>query len=684
MNIVYAAQFRDSSGYAVAARGYLKALDAYLSEHPSAFKLKIYSSVVNHSDKLLQEEVRLIEKYEFENNSDIQKSIDEGYVFVWHMPPPMLTFADERFNPSPNCSPSLERLIQCSSKNVNLTVWETSSIPIEWQRDYEYYKPDMVIVPCEWNRQVFKECVPNLICEKVPHIVEPHTISTDENGYPKMQLKPINLPIGLTSKFVVLTMSQWTKRKGFDKLIQAFTAEFGNNEDALLVIKTYGGPEGDSETIGRHVKGLRNSLLVPGPVNTVASVNNILLIPGFVPTESIMWLHQQADIFALFSRGEGFGLPIAEAIMAKKPVIVPREGGHVDYLDAENTFFVDGRWDTCTYAMTPYGCDGDWFDCSIKSGREQLRKAYNLWKSDRGALTSKGMALHSHILEGKYSRYDVGSTFFEKIKTLQTSEAEPASISERRALLKKKINKAPTLKEKVALLKDSFKGETCYILSCGPSISDYTLKQYRDKLKDKLVLSVKQTYNKMPDLVDFHFFNCANIPSPKGYPILEHYQYGANEPIIIASSNYALNSRWSRFQKHDLFFKIPIRTEINNQFVCKTKNFDDYDLSVNIDRPCGPGIMYETVIFMAAHLGVKKIVAVGWDLSQTNPKKPNEYEHFYKEDQMFIKGDILPWEVAATCEASKELYEWLQNRGIELELASNKSSLYEKIPRVVL
>ena len=41
MNIVYAAQFRDSSGYAVAARGYLKALDAYLLEHPNAFNLKI-------------------------------------------------------------------------------------------------------------------------------------------------------------------------------------------------------------------------------------------------------------------------------------------------------------------------------------------------------------------------------------------------------------------------------------------------------------------------------------------------------------------------------------------------------------------------------------------------------------------------------------------------------------------
>ena len=86
-----------------------------------------------------------------------------------------------------------------------------------------------------------------------------------------------------------------------------------------------------------------------------------------------------------------------------------------------------------------------------------------------------------------------------------------------------------------------------------------------------------------------------------------------------------------------------------------TKRFDDFDLATNVDRPCGPGIMYETVIFMAAHLGVKKIIAVGWDLSQTNPKKPNEYEHFYKNEKMLIKGDILPWEVAATCEASKEL-----------------------------
>ena len=39
MNIVYCGQFRDSAGYGVAARGYLKSLDAYLSANPDLVPL---------------------------------------------------------------------------------------------------------------------------------------------------------------------------------------------------------------------------------------------------------------------------------------------------------------------------------------------------------------------------------------------------------------------------------------------------------------------------------------------------------------------------------------------------------------------------------------------------------------------------------------------------------------------
>ena len=72
MNIVYCGQFRDSAGYGVAARGYLKSLDAYLSENPDSFKLKLYSSVVKQSDKLTLEEIRLLEKYEFIDDEELE------------------------------------------------------------------------------------------------------------------------------------------------------------------------------------------------------------------------------------------------------------------------------------------------------------------------------------------------------------------------------------------------------------------------------------------------------------------------------------------------------------------------------------------------------------------------------------------------------------------------------------
>jgi hypothetical protein len=102
--------------------------------------------------------------------------------------------------------------------------------------------------------------------------------------------------------------------------------------------------------------------------------------------------------------------------------------------------------------------------------------------------------------------------------------------------------------------------------------------------------------------------------------------------------------------------------------------------------------MYETVIYTAAHLGVSKITALGWDLSRENPKDLQEsaavskdYPHFYEDStKMFNKGDVLPWEVKITCEASEGLNEWLKTKGVHLELASERSALSDNIPRVKL
>jgi glycosyltransferase involved in cell wall biosynthesis len=670
MNIVYCAQFRDSAGYGVAARGYLKALDAYLQKNPGLFNLKLYSSIVSQSSKLTSEELSLIEKYEFRDDEDIKEMINQDYTFIWHMPPPLMSFGDDRFHPSPNCSPAMARLLDNSQYNINLVAWEVDNVPPEWNLDYRYYKPDMLIVPSEWNAKVFSENT-SVQTKVVPHVIE--KLSEKDS--------PLRLPFDLDNKFVVLSISQWTKRKGFDRLLQSFITEFDDCDDAALIIKTNGSATHTPELIQKEIKAIRNSILLP--MNERPKNNNIVLIPGFLSNENISWLQKKSDVFALFSRGEGFGLPIAEALMHEKPVVVPSEGGHIDYINDEAAFFVDGNWDTCIFNIFPYDSESKWYETSISSGREQLRKAYNLWKSNKEALEIKGKKGKKHILDNKYDPYSVGETFFNTLSTLKKEEVQLSPVKEKTRSLKKKINKIDTLEGKLDLLENAYQGETCYILNCGPSLAENTSATLKEKLEDKLVFSVKQAKDYVPGISDFHFFNCANTPAPDNTFLPEHYRYENENPIVIASSNYDLGTRWSHFQKQDIFFKIPIRTEINNEFLCLTKQFENYTISNNLTRPCGPGIMYETVIYMAVHLGVKKIVVLGWDLSNKDPKKSKDYKHFYDEEQkMFNKGDILPWEVSITCKASEDLYKWLKSKNIELEICSSQSELYEQIPRV--
>ncbi|MAE20865.1 MAG: hypothetical protein CMK92_00375, partial [Pseudomonas sp.] len=250
---------------------------------------------------------------QFENDEDISEWVKEDYTFVWHMPPAMIFFSDEKFKPSPNCSPSIKKLLKLSKSNINLAVWETTKIPKEYVRVHEYHKPDAIITSSKWNLGAFGEYVD---CYVVPHLIEE----------PKNEIDAINLPYDLDKVFTIFSSSQWSKRKGFDVLLQAFVSEFGTNDDVRLVLKTYPGPEANAEAIQNEVKFYKDIIRIS------QKVNNIILISGFMPEEKINWLYDKCDVFALLTRGEGFSLPIAEAIMRKKPVIVSKEGGHIDYI----------------------------------------------------------------------------------------------------------------------------------------------------------------------------------------------------------------------------------------------------------------------------------------------------------------------------------------------------------------
>ena len=232
----------------------------------------------------------------------------------------------------------------------------------------------------------------------------------------------------------------------------------------------------------------------------------------------------------------------------------------------------------------------------------------------------------------------------------------------------------------MAFLQDfhnKYSGEHGVILTCGPSLNVYDEDTLKRKLNDKVVIAVKQAIYKYPDS-RFHMWNCCNLPVPTDGV---HYNYDemGTYPTVIASSNFHRGSKWSIKQDIDHFCKIPNPSRDGWEFVTKTLDFDRWTFENSPKkRPCGPGIMYETVLFWAVHLGFSKLTVMGWDLgSQAN------HEHFYRS-RVHNKGFILPWEIEVTRNAAVPLYYWMRDRGIKLQLDSPLSAIDEVIPRIEL
>ena len=61
--------------------------------------------------------------------------------------------------------------------------------------------------------------------------------------------------------------------------------------------------------------------------------------------------------------------------------------------------------------------------------------------------------------------------------------------------LKNKMLQYEDIPDRLKVLHNAYKGETCYIATVGPSLKDYDEDYLRDKLKDDLVITVKQAYN---------------------------------------------------------------------------------------------------------------------------------------------------------------------------------------------
>lgn len=245
--------------------------------------------------------------------------------------------------------------------------------------------------------------------------------------------------------------------------------------------------------------------------------------------------------------------------------------------------------------------------------------------------------------------------------------------------LKQKFSNLNSIEERLQLLKDKYKDETAYIITCGPSLSKHDINQLKLKLKDKLVICIKQAQNILENETDFHLLNTYN---------LSDYSWNSNSIVFWSLSKSYANEQLQRIidMKANIDLYIPMLNPPfidYSQTVQATNNFEDfYMMEKNTEVKFGIGMMYEMAIPLILLLGCKKVVSIGWDLG--DPKNSStEWNHFYKNNVNKITRPANG-EIAEKLKSTDKLYDWFISKDIDFKIISNESFVSSKFPRITL
>ena len=102
---------------------------------------------------------------------------------------------------------------------------------------------------------------------------------------------------------------------------------------------------------------------------------DVIVIKDDFNDSQIKSLYEQSDLLVAPSRGEGFGLPIAEAMLLGVPVITTNWGGQLDFCNSNNSWLIDYRF---VQSNSHFKLDFSyWAEPKIKDLSQALLEVYN-------------------------------------------------------------------------------------------------------------------------------------------------------------------------------------------------------------------------------------------------------------------------------------------------------------------
>ena len=158
---------------------------------------------------------------------------------------------------------------------------------------------------------------------------------------------PCSLDINIKESFAYLFVGHWIQgdlgedRKNVGLLIKAFYETFKNKSNKpALILKTsqVGSSYVDREEILKKIKIIKKT------VNSTNLPNIYLLHGEFTDVEmNEIYNHSKVKAMINLTKGEGFGRPLLEFTLSKKPLITTGWSGHLDFLNPEFTTLIGGN-----------------------------------------------------------------------------------------------------------------------------------------------------------------------------------------------------------------------------------------------------------------------------------------------------------------------------------------------------
>ncbi|QDU73736.1 D-inositol-3-phosphate glycosyltransferase [Bremerella volcania] len=202
---------------------------------------------------------------------------------------------------------------------IHVQPWEYGHLPKEWIEPLRD-RVDEIWVPSHYVRKVYERSgIPSEKIQVIPWGVNAKVFTPEA--------PPLILP---TNKgFHFLYVGGTIARKGFDRVLEAYLAEFGPEEDVGLVVKDIG-----SKTVYRH----HNYAQATIEAQSDPTKPEILYLDEPLTQGQLASLFAACDCLVAPYRGEGFGMPILEAMACGTAPIVPQGGASDDFTTPETAF----------------------------------------------------------------------------------------------------------------------------------------------------------------------------------------------------------------------------------------------------------------------------------------------------------------------------------------------------------